>query len=223
MLDLAIGAEDHRKAFDLSLAGRLRDEFGHAALVAVGFRLHGGRLLHRLAWCLPRQHEAMMLGDKAALAVEQAEPCAAPQASHHRAGRMRHIGVERRAEEGEPARHGRLHVRAQAERSPRHLGYAGKTAIELDGVEFFAVTACEIHHRLEHGILRMALVKLVAQEVVARFLGGSAAKRIDQTVFGDPGRTRLRETRQKQRRTHVDGGIGDHEFRIGPRDQTIVG
>src|SRR5215203_7393267 len=110
----------------------------------------------------------MMLGDEAALAVEQAELAALAKASHHRDGGMRHVGVERRAEEGEPAGYRRLHVGAEPERAPRHLGHAGKAAIQLDSVEFLAVALDEVHDRLQHGVLRMAFIKLVADEIIAR-------------------------------------------------------
>src|SRR5438105_2675849 len=110
----------------------------------------------------------MMLGNETALAVEQAELAALTQASHHRDGRMRHIGVERRAEEGEASGDGRLDIGSKAERSPRHLGYARKAAIQLDGVEFLAVALDKVHHRLQHRVLRMAFIKLVADEIIAR-------------------------------------------------------
>ena len=117
---------------------------------------------------------------------------------------MRHVGVERRAEEGEAAGDGRLHVGPKAQRPPRHLRHAGKAAIELDRVEFLAVAADEIHHRLQHGILRMAFEELVAEEIIARLFGRGAAKRIDQAVLGDAGRARLGEVGHQQRAAHVD-------------------
>src|ERR1700690_256815 len=97
----------------------------------------------------------MMLGDEAALSVEQAEFGAVAEFPHHRAGRMRHVGVERRAEEGQSSRHRRPHVVAKAQGAACHLWYAGKAAIELDRVEFAAVAAGEGHRRPEHGVLRM--------------------------------------------------------------------
>src|SRR4029077_4998488 len=102
--------------------------------------------------------------------------------THHRAGRMRHIGVERRAEEGEAASHRRPHIGTEAKRSPRHLRHAGQEAIELDRVEPLAVAADEIHYSFQHRILRVTLIKLVAQEIVARLLGGRAAEWIDEAV-----------------------------------------
>ena len=129
-----------------------------------------------------------MLGDETALAVEQAELAAVTQFPHHRAGRMRHVGVERSAEERQPAGHGRLHVGAEAECPPRHLRYAGKAAIQFDGVEFFAVALDQIHHRFQHRILRMAFVELVTHQIVARLFCRCAAPDIDQAILGHAGR-----------------------------------
>src|SRR5215510_4661571 len=105
---------------------------------------------------------------------------------------MRHVAVEWRAEEGEAAGNGRLHVGPEAERAPRHLGYDGKAAIELDGVEFPAVAFHEVHDRLEHRILRMALEELVADQIVARLFGRGAAPRIDHAILGHAGSARFR-------------------------------
>src|SRR2546425_13094297 len=106
-----------------------------------------------------------MLGTESALAVEQTQPAALTQGSHHGEGRMRHVGVERRAEEGEPAGHRRLYVGPKAKRPPRHLGHAGKAAIQLDGVEFFAVTLDEVHDGLQNRVLRVTFVELVANKI----------------------------------------------------------
>src|SRR6185437_7304417 len=129
MLDLAFAAIDLGEGLDLASTARFSDELRHRASVAIGVRLYAVLLLHRFARHLPRQHEPVMLGDEAALAIEQAELCAITHLAHHRASRMRHIGVERRAEEGEPACYGRLDVGTEPQRPPCHLGHAGEAAI----------------------------------------------------------------------------------------------
>ncbi len=68
----------------------------------------------------------MMLGDAFALAVQQ-PGAALAQPANHRAGRVCHVAVERRAEEGEAAGYGWLHIRTEPKFSPRHLRHAGKT------------------------------------------------------------------------------------------------
>ena len=73
VLDLAVAAIDHGEGLDLALAAGFGDELRHLAAIAVGFRLHAGVLRQRLLRRLARQHQAVMFGDKAALAVEQAE------------------------------------------------------------------------------------------------------------------------------------------------------
>src|ERR1700726_1241148 len=133
----------------------------------------------------------MMLGDKTALAVEQAEAGATAQFSHHRTGRMRHVSVERRAKEGEAAGYGRLHVGAKAKRSPRHFRHTGKTTVELDRVERTAGATSEFHRRLEHGVLRVALEKPVADQIVAWLLRRRAAPDVNQAIFGDARGARL--------------------------------
>src|SRR5579872_6574058 len=107
----------------------------------------------------------MMFGDEPALAIEQTERTASAEPPYHRAGRMRHIGVERCAKERQPAGHGRLDVRAQSQRPPRHLWHAGKAAIELDRIESLGVAAYQFRHRLEHRVLRVTFRELVALEV----------------------------------------------------------
>ena len=57
--------------------------------------------------------QCVMLGDKTALAIEQAEIAAGSKLAHHGNRRVRHVGVERRAEERQTAGHGRLHVAAK--------------------------------------------------------------------------------------------------------------
>ena len=164
----------------------------------------------------------MMLCDETALAIQQPELGAAAQLSHHRAGRMRHVGVERRAEERQPAGHRRLHVGAKAQRPPRHFRHAGKAAVELDGVELPAVAADEVHHRLEHGVLRVAFEELVAAQIVARLLRRRTAPDVNETILRYPRSLRLREAGQEHRAAHVDGRIGHHQLVVGPGDQPVV-
>ncbi len=163
-----------------------------------------------------------MLGDKTALAVEQTELGAAAKRADHRARRMRHVGVERRAEERQPAGHRRLHVRAEPQCPPCHLGYAGKAAVELDGVERAAVAADEIHHRFQHRILGVALEKLIADQIVARLFRRCAAPDVNQPILGDISGARLGEAGHQERGAHIDGRIGHLEFCIRPRDQAVV-
>ena len=222
MLDFALALVDHGERLDLALAGGFGNEFRHGPLVAVCFGLHAGFLLYRAFRRLTRQHQTVMLGDKAALAVQQAELAALAQLAHHRDRRVRHVSVERCAEEGEAAGDRRLHVGAEAQRSPRHLGHAGEAAVQLDRIEFPAVAADEIHHRFQHGVLRVAFIKLVAQQIVARLFRRGAAGRIDQAVFGNAGRARFRQRGQQHRAAHVHGRIGHHPFGVGPRDQAVL-
>jgi hypothetical protein len=135
---------------------------------------------------------------------------------------VRHIGVERRAEEGEAAGHGRLHVGAEAQRPPRHFRHAGKAAVELDGVECAPVAAAEFHRRLEHGVLGVALEEPVADQIVARLFREGAAPDVDQAVFGDASGARFRQARDQDRAAHIDGRIGHHQLGIGPGDQPVV-
>src|SRR5258705_12671427 len=121
VLYLPLALVDHRKALDLALARNLGDEVRHLAAIAVGLGLYAGVLRERALRRFTREHQPVMLGNESALAIEQAELAAFTQASHHRDGRMRHIGVDRRAEEGEPAGHGRLHVGTKPDRPPRNL------------------------------------------------------------------------------------------------------
>jgi hypothetical protein len=188
VFDLAATAIDHGKTLDCALAAGFGDEFRHWPAMAVGLRLHAGVLRQRVPRRLSRQHQPMMFRDKAALAVEQAEFRAIAQAAHHRAGGMRHVGVERRAEERQSARHGRLHVGAEPERPPRHFRHTGKAAVEFDGVERPAVATGEIHHRPEHGGLRVAFEKLVPDQIIPRLFRRSAAPDMNQAVRGDPRR-----------------------------------
>ena len=110
MLDFAIAAIDHGEALDLALAGGLGDKVGHSTFMPLGFCLHTGVLLQSLFRCPARQHQPVMLGDEAALAIEQPEFCSVAQLPYHRAGRVRHVGVERRAEERQSARHRWLYI-----------------------------------------------------------------------------------------------------------------
>ena len=149
---------------------------------------------------------------------------AVAQLAHHRAGRMRHVGVERRAEERQPAGHRRLHVGAEAQRPPRHLRHDGKAAIELDGVELpcrrrstMSITA------FKHGVLRMAFVKLVADQIIARLLRRRAAAGCrSMRSSARRRRARVATTGHQQRAAHVDGRIGDHQLGVGPCDQPVV-
>src|SRR5437870_5831996 len=79
MLDLALALVDHRKALDPALARGLGDEVRYLAAVAIGLGLYAGVLRERILWRFARQHQAMMLGNKTALAVEQAELAALAQ------------------------------------------------------------------------------------------------------------------------------------------------
>src|SRR5260370_33008678 len=110
----------------------------------------------------------MMLGDNPALAVEQAKLGAAAQLVRHRASRVRHVGVERRADECPPAGHRRLHGGAEPQRSPSHFWHAGKAAVEPDRAERFAVAAGEGRESLEDGIRRMTRDKPAAYQAIAR-------------------------------------------------------
>ncbi len=47
MFDVAVAAIERGEAFDRAFAGRLGDEVGHRALVAVGLALHAGILRER--------------------------------------------------------------------------------------------------------------------------------------------------------------------------------
>ena len=135
---------------------------------------------------------------------------------------MRHVGVERRAEECEAAGHRWLHVGAEPERPPRHLRHAGKAAVELDCVERPAIAADEIQHRVEHGVLRVALEELVADQIIARLLRRCAAPDVNEAILGNACGLRLRKTGHQQGRAHVDGWIGHLQFRVGPGDQPVV-
>ena len=134
---------------------------------------------------------------------------------------MRHIGVERRAEERQPAGDGRPDVGPEAERPPRHLRHAGKAAVQFDRVEFLAVALNQIHHCLEHGILRMALEELVAHQIVARLFRRCAAQRIDQAILAHAGGAGFGQRRHQDRRPHIDGRIGHHQLGVGPGDQPV--
>src|SRR2546430_12399832 len=72
VLDLTLALVDDRKALDLALGRGLGDEVRYLAAVAVGVRLHAGFLRERSVRRLARQHQTMMLGNKAALAIVQA-------------------------------------------------------------------------------------------------------------------------------------------------------
>src|SRR3954452_24193039 len=100
---------------------------------------------------------------------------------------MGHVGVERRAKEGQTARHGRLHVRAKPHRPPRHFRHAWETTIELNGVEGLAIASDEIHHRSEHGVLRMALDELIAEQIVALLFRRCPAPHVNYPIFRYPG------------------------------------
>ena len=101
---------------------------------------------------------------------------------------MRHVGIERGAEERQPAGDGRLHVGAEAERSSRHFRHTRKAAVQFDGVELLAVAADEVHHGFQHGVLRMAFIELVAHQIIAWLFGRRAAARIDQPLLCYPRR-----------------------------------
>src|SRR3954471_5631824 len=98
VIHLAVAAVDHRKRLDLALAARFGDELRHLAAMTVGLGLNAAVLRERLLRRLPRHYQRMMFGDEPTLAIKQAEFSAAAQPAHHRAGRMRHVGAERRAE-----------------------------------------------------------------------------------------------------------------------------
>ncbi len=187
VLDVAPAAIDHRETFDGAFAAGFRHKIGHLAATPVRLGLYAGVLRQRLPRHLPRQHQRVMFCHEAALAVEQAELGAAAQLAHHRAGCVRHVGVERRTVEGQAAGYRRLHVGAQPERSPRHFGNDGKAAVEFDRVECPAVAADHVEHGAKHGILRVAFVKLIADQIIARLLGRRAAVDVDQC---DPRRCR---------------------------------
>ena len=73
--------------------------------------------------------------------------------------------------ERETAGYRRLHVGPQSQRSPRHFGYDGKTTVELDRIEHLAIAAGQVEHGFKHGVLCMAFVKLVADQIIARLFG----------------------------------------------------
>ena len=135
---------------------------------------------------------------------------------------MRHVGVERRAKERQAAGHGRLHVGTKAERSPRHFRHAGKATIEFDRVERVAVAAGEVHHRLEHGVLRVTFEKLVADRDSRAALPPMRRPRCEQAMLGNAGGARLGQAGHQDRAAHVDGRIGHHQLGIGPGDQPVV-
>src|SRR5262249_7854465 len=110
----------------------------------------------------------------------------------------------------------------KAERAPRHLGHARKATIELDRVEFSAVSAGKVHDCFQYRILRMALIELVAQEIVAWLLSRRTAERVDQTILRDSSGAGFRQARQHHRRAHVYAGICDHELGVGPRNQPVL-
>ena len=80
----------------------------------------------------------------------------------------------------------------------------------------------EIHHRPEHGVLRMALVKLVADQIIPRLFGRSATPDVNDAILGDAGGLRLRKAGHQHGRAHIDGRIGHHQLVVGPGDQPVV-
>ena len=79
VLDIAIAAIDHRKALDLALAAASVTNSGTARLLRSASACTLVSCFSASLRRSPRQHQRMMLGDEAALAVEQAELAAVAQ------------------------------------------------------------------------------------------------------------------------------------------------
>src|SRR3546814_9717654 len=113
---------------------------------------------------------------------------------------MAHVIGDRAAAKGEAAEHRRGPVPRPAEDAPRHLGHAGKAAIEFDGVEIFDRHAIQFERAGDRGLHADAAVVAVAVEDAWRLLRRRAHADIDQPVFGDPAPPRLGEARDDEAR-----------------------